>query len=77
MSKRARYDGPGSVRVFLGEPGDVFDNNFVDVSNGEWLPTEDKEGNAVRASLRDELLASADWSEVKQATPSKSDKDDG
>jgi hypothetical protein len=77
MTKRAKYEGPGSVRVFLGEPGDVYDTNFVELKHGEWLPTEDKNGDPVKASIRNQLLESPDWTEVSQPAPSKTtDKDD-
>jgi len=77
VSKRARYDGPGSVRVFLGEPGDIFDTNFVELKHGEWLPETDKNGDPVKASVRNSLLEGPDWSEVKQSDPAKTTDKDG
>lgn len=69
--KRARYDGPyDEVAVFDPEHEDgVYAGPVAVVKKGSWLPED------VRAPIRDELIASGYWSEVKQADTS-SKKDD-
>lgn len=84
MSKRARYDGPGKVFVSLDE-GDV--NKFrpnekdpkrangVYVENGQLLPEETPAGDNIPAKIRDDLLNTPDWSEVKQSDSSAKGSD--
>jgi hypothetical protein len=63
VSKRARYDGPyTAVDVHLP------DGEIVTVERGHQLPAE------VPATVRDELLARPDWSEVQQSAPSSTAK---
>lgn len=57
MSKRARYDGSGSIRVYA--PEDTYMQNPLDtVESGHLLSAD------VPAKIRDELLTRPDWSEV-------------
>lgn len=66
MSKRAKYTGPHvEVGVEIGE------NNVVVVERDHLLPNEDARGEPIPASIRDELLERADWSEVDQSTAKK------
>jgi hypothetical protein len=71
MTKRARYDGPHTeVAVFDSEAGIYADPIDIVVRGG--LLSAD-----VPARIRDELLQSPDWAEVKQSDQSstKSDKE--
>ena len=66
MSKRARYDGPNPVYVIPDE-GDLSRSvEPILVEPGHLLPAD------VPAKVRDDLLRSADWTEV--ADPSGSGK---
>lgn len=67
MTKRARYDGPyDEVAVFDPEHEDgVYAGPVAVVKKGAWLPED------VRAPIRDELIATGYWSEVKQADTAK------
>ena len=75
MTKRARYDGPSPINVFAPEDTYLVDPIAIDLQPGQLLPTETVNGNAVPASIRDDLLKRDDWSEVDQADQSK--KKDG
>jgi len=67
-TKRARYDGPHEeVAVFDSEAG-IYAEPIAVVERGKFLPAD------VPARIRDELLASEWWSEVKQADQSPSDE---
>lgn len=72
MTKRARYDGPHEeVAVFDSEAG-VYADPVAVVQRGGLLPAD------VPARIRDELLQSEWWSEVKQADqPTAQDKKEG
>lgn len=64
MTRRARYDGGYLDGVVVEvEPGQL-----VHVKQGGLLPAD------APAAVRDELLSREDWSEVKDASGSKSDK---
>lgn len=64
MTKRARYDGPHEeVQIFDSE-ADVHSPAIDTVKRGGLLSVD------VPARIRDELLASEWWSEVKQAEQS-------
>lgn len=66
-AKRARYDGPHEeVAVFDSEAG-IYAEPIAVVERGKLLPAY------APARIRDELLASEWWSEVKQTEPSPSD----
>jgi hypothetical protein len=68
MSKRARYDGPyEEVRIAVLNQGDVYAEKFVTVKQGGLVPLETDDGEAVPASVRDDLLSREDFSEVQQA----------
>ena len=75
MSKsRARYAGPFNEVVVQWPPGETrpSETQSWTVKQNHWLPDD------APAKLRDELLASADWSEVEQqpAVASSSKKED-
>lgn len=68
MSKRARYDGPyEEIMVFDSEAG-IYAEPIDVVKRGSLLSAD------VPARIRDELLGREDWSEFKQAAPTKDDK---
>lgn len=78
MSKRARYDGPfDEVRVAVLNQGDPYREKLVTVKRGHLLPEQTDDGEAVPASVRDDLIDNhPDFSEVKQTT-AKTDAKDG
>jgi hypothetical protein len=65
MSKRARYTGNPPGRVIAWPPGEVHPEKTWFVQPNHWLPED------VPAKLRDELLATPDFTEVEESTPSK------
>lgn len=67
-TKRARYVGPFDEVVVAWPPGEPYNQQTVTVKNGHWLPAD------VPASVRDELLAGPDWSEVEQSTSDSKEK---
>ncbi len=68
MTKRARYDGPyDEVRIAVLNQGDVYAEKFVTVKKGGLVPLETDDGEAVPASVRDDLLSREDFSEVQHA----------
>lgn len=72
MTKRARYDGPyEEVRIAVANQGDVYAEKFVTVKQGGLVPLETDDGEAVAASVRDDLLSRPDFSEVNQADTKK------
>lgn len=76
MTKRARYDGPyEEVRIAVANQGDVYAEKFVTVKQGGLVPLETDDGEAVAASVRDDLLSREDFSEVQQADAKTSTKD--
>lgn len=73
MTKRARWDGPGTINVFLPEDTEMTDPVARGLEPGQLLPTETMGGESVPAAVRDELLARENWSEVNQSDQSKSE----
>jgi hypothetical protein len=75
--KRARYDGHAEeVRVAVLNQGDVYKEKFVKVKRGGLLPTETDAGEAVPASVRDDLIKNnPDFSEVDQADQKPTEKE--
>jgi hypothetical protein len=68
MSKRARFDGDVPTRV-VWPAGEIYPEDEIIVEPGKFLPAD------VPASVRDELLARPDWSEVNQTTTPAKDKE--
>lgn len=71
MSKRARYDGPFDEVVVVDSQEGVYAQPLAVVKRGALLPAD------APARIRDELLASDYWSEVKQAEHTKTDDEKG
>jgi hypothetical protein len=69
MSKRARYTGNPPGRDIYWPPGAVQPEKHWFVEPNHWLPED------VPAKLRDELLATDDFSEVEESTPTKKKED--
>ena len=77
MTKRARYDGPyESVRVAVLHQGIVGMERLVTVKRGDTLPSEMDGGEAVPASVHDDLIANnPDFSAVTSRSSTGNDKD--
>jgi len=67
MPKRAKYTGPSGTGVEFNVELDSGEFRPVHVEHGHLLPT-DIGGTPVKASFRDALVASGEWSEVNQST---------
>ena len=67
MPKRAKYTGPSGTGVEFNVELDTGEIRPVHVEHGHLLPT-DIGGTAVKASFRDALIASDDWTSVDQST---------
>lgn len=63
-TKRARYDGPHEEVAVQDSEAGIYSEAWV-VKRGGLLPTE------APARVRDDLLKSEEWSEVKQAEQKK------
>ena len=74
--KRAVYRGPSGTGVDLTLELDNGEFRSVHVDQGAQLPTE-VDGQPIKASVRDSLLQQDDWSEVRQATGSDTQKGGG
>lgn len=70
MTKRARWDGPGTIDVFPAEDTQLQNPIVKGLEPGQLLPLENLAGEPVPASVRDEMLAKENWSEVNQADQS-------
>ncbi len=69
MSKRARFDGDGAVRVTW-PPGEVNPEHEEIVAKGHLLSTD------APAAMRDALLKRDNWAEVQDASGSSRKSDD-
>jgi hypothetical protein len=68
-TKRARYDGPHQEVVVQDSAAGIYSEGWV-VKRGGWLPDN------APAHVRDDLLASDEWTEVKQSDTQKKGSDD-
>lgn len=63
-TKRARYDGPHEEVLVQDSQAGIYSEPWV-VKRGSWLPDD------APARVRDDLLASDEWTEVKQSDTKK------
>jgi hypothetical protein len=74
--KKARYDGPSGTGVDVQIDFPTGEVRWAHVEQGHQLPAELDDGTKVPVAVRDNLLATSDWSEVNVDDSSKTEKND-